>query len=361
MTAMDLKPDDRLGAAANFAGHRASRARLLAALPRLSGTTVAVRNRAYEMPACMLAGERILVWQDGGPFKVIGEMSCRMADTALAVAIDSLSHIEPRLEGFESFVPTETCTALVEHALSPLLSLLERLAGVPIECDGYKRGAVLESDGITVGFALFESSLRPLLRGWVRMTHDGWQALDFSRAVALDPRRHLAVPVRLSIEVGRCRLTASEVAQLCVGDALRPTDRIARDAPALHVHLVNSSGRLSYLARVSGNELVVENLVNAEVTVPPASLSDPTAPEGDGNDLLSDIECDVTFELGSMRLTVADVARLRAGLTMRLGVRLQEQPIRLLVNGRLVGRGELAAIGDELVVVITDTSRLPHV
>jgi tRNA U34 5-carboxymethylaminomethyl modifying enzyme MnmG/GidA len=41
--------------------------------------------------------------------------------------------------------------------------------------------------------------------------------------------------------------------------------------------------------------------------------------------------------------------------------RLQEQPVRILVNGRMLARGELAAVGDELVVVVTDTSRLPVV
>jgi type III secretion system YscQ/HrcQ family protein len=360
---MELKSIDRMGASDVASGQRPSRARLLAALPRLSSTTAALRNRAYETAPCMLTGDRILIWQDSGPLKVIGEMSCRMADTMLALAVDSLSHIEPRLEGFESFVPTETCTALVEHALSPLLSLLERLAGVPIECDGYKRGPPAEADGVSIGFALFESSLRPVLRGCVRMGHDAWQALDFSRAVTLDARRHLVVPIRLSIELGRCRLSASELAQLALGDALRPDQRIASDATGLPVTLVNSSGRLSYLARVSGNELTLENSVNADVTTSAATLADQDAAPSDAgsNDMLSDVECDLTFELGSMRLTVADIAKLRAGLTMRLGVRLQEQPIRLLVNGRLIARGELAAIGDELVVVVTDTSRLPHV
>jgi flagellar motor switch/type III secretory pathway protein FliN len=44
-----------------------------------------------------------------------------------------------------------------------------------------------------------------------------------------------------------------------------------------------------------------------------------------------------------------------------MGTRLQEQPVRILVNGRMLARGELAAVGDELVVVVTDTSRLPVV
>jgi flagellar motor switch/type III secretory pathway protein FliN len=33
----------------------------------------------------------------------------------------------------------------------------------------------------------------------------------------------------------------------------------------------------------------------------------------------------------------------------------------VLVNGKLLARGELAAVGDELVVVFTDTRRLPGV
>jgi type III secretion system YscQ/HrcQ family protein len=360
---MDLKPLDRLHA--DVAGQqRPSRARLLAALPRLSGTAITLRNRAYQTPPCMVTGDRILVWQDTGPINTIGELSCRLADSPLALAVDSLSHIEPRLEGFESFVPTETCTALVEHALSPILSILERLAGVPIECDEFRRGppANVSSEGVTICFSLLESSMQPILRGWIRTMPEAWHALDFSRATTLDTRRHLSVPVRLSIELGHCKLSARELGELQTGDALRPINRISRESPSLSVLLTNTSGRFSFTACVSGDELTLEKPVNADVNTGPVGFDDPTAnPESGGNDLLADIECDLTFELGSMRLTVADISRLRAGQTMRLGVRLQEQPVRLLVNGRLIGRGELAAVGDELVVVVTDTSRLPHI
>ena len=361
---MDLKPHERshldpLGL------QRPSRARLLAALPRLSGTTVALRNRAYQTSPCMVTGDRVLIWQDSGPVNTIGELSCRIADAPLALAADSLSRIEPRLEGFESFVPTDTCTALVEHALSPILSILERLAGVPVECDEFRRGPPDggSSEGISIGFVLLESSMQQVLRGWVRATPEIWHSMDFSRVTTLDTRRHLAVPARLSIELGRCRLSARELADLAPGDALRPINRLMRDASHLPVLLTNTSGRFALSASVSGDELILENPVNTDVSSSSTpNLDDPNASgEATGNDLLSDIECDVSFELGSMRLTVGDISRMRAGQTMRLGVRLQEQPVRLLVNGRLIGRGELAAVGDELVVVVTDTSRIPHV
>jgi type III secretion system YscQ/HrcQ family protein len=368
-----------------LAGHRASRARLLAALPRMNGTMIAVRNRAYQSAPCMVTGDRVLIWQDSGPIKTIGELSCRVGDAPLALAADSLSRIEPRLEGFESFVPTDTCTALVEHALSPILSVLERLAGVPVECDEFRRGpppggglvgslgGALSSsggathpsgsEGVTVGYVLYESSLQQVLRGWVRTTPEVWHSMDFSRLTTLEMRRHQSVPARLSIELGRCRLSARELDQLAPGDALRPANRIPRDSSSLSILLTNTSGRFALAASVCGDELILEKSVNTDVNTSAApSLDDPNAmSEAPGNDLLSDIECDLSFELGSMRLTVADIARMRAGQTMRLGVRLQEQPVRLLVNGRLIGRGELAAVGDELVVVVTDTSRLPHI
>ena len=85
------------------------------------------------------------------------------------------------------------------------------------------------------------------------------------------------------------------------------------------------------------------------------------APSGTSDELLNDIECELTFQLGALRMTVAEIAQLRVGQSLMPGVRLQDQPIRLLVNGRQIGRGELAAVGDELVVVVTETGGLPAV
>lgn len=354
---------------ADAAGARASRARLFAALPRLSGTAITLRNRAYRAAPTMLSDERILIWQDIGPACTIGEMNCRVGDWPLALAADNLARIEPRLEGFEAFVPTDTCAALVEHALSPVLTLLERLLGVPVECHEFRRGAPASapSGEVKVGFIVLESNLQPVLSGWVRTTPDAWHQMDFSRVLALPSARTQAVPVRLALLLGHCALTARELRELAVGDALRCNPRIQRHAGSLPVLLcaAGSSREAGFAlqARVSGEQLTLEHLVTASLDPQAeAHTSEPALEGGDGKppgDLLDDIPCDVTFELGSLRLSVADIGRLRAGQSMRLGVRLQEQPVRVLVNGRMLARGELAAVGDELVVVITDTSRLP--
>jgi hypothetical protein len=268
---MDLKPAERHGHDA-LLGQRPSRAKLFAALPRLSGSTVAVRNRLYQAPAFMVTGDMILIWQDVGAMTSIGELACRVGNAPLALSADSLSRLEPRLEGFESFVPTDTCTALVEHALTPILQLLERLSGIPVECDEFRRGPPTGegSDGVSVGFTLLESSSKLLLRGRVRTTPEAWQSMDFTRAMSMAPQRQFSVPVRLSIELGR--LAAREVALLAPGDALRPASRIYRDASSLPVLLTNISGRFSIAARVAGDELILETHVSNDIdTSPPPS------------------------------------------------------------------------------------------
>jgi type III secretion system YscQ/HrcQ family protein len=354
-----MNPTER-GTPVDAGQARASRARLFAALPRYSGTAIALRNKAYSVAPTLLTDERLLIWQDTGALRTIGELSCRMADWPLSISADNLAGIEPRLEGFETFVPTDTCAALVEHALSPVITLLERLAGVPVECDEFRRGSPPHAGGdeVAIGFVVLERNFQLLLRGWVRTTPDAWHQLDFSRAMAWPTRRTQGVPIRLSVQLGRCHLRVSELRSLAVGDALRPDTPVATHSDGLPVHLNAANGRLSLQARLRNNELTLEHRTMSSVDTDANSAAQDTLLATD--EVLNEVECEVTFELGSMRLTVADIGRMRAGQAMRLGVRLQEQPVRILVNGRLIARGELAAVGDELVVLVTDTSRLPH-
>lgn len=343
---------------------RVSRTRLFAALPRWSSTAIAVRNRAFASDPLMLSDDRILIWQDSGRVTASGELTCRVGQWGLAVAADSLWRLEPRLEALETFVPADTCSALVENALNPVLTVLEQLAGIPLEPGEFVRGQGIDADPseVTVGFVILERSLRLLLRGWVRTSPDIWQAMDFSRAQGIPVRRIGHVPVALSLRIGGCRLPLEDLKALEVGDALRlalPAASLDRSVP---VHLTDAGGRvgggLRINARVAGDELVLESSMD----IPPPYNSAPPAEPGpavDNIERLADIECDVAFEIATLRMTVAEVARLRNGQALRMGTRLQEQPVRILVNGRILARGELAAVGDELVVVVTDTSRLP--
>ncbi len=70
--------------------------------------------------------------------------------------------------------------------------------------------------------------------------------------------------------------------------------------------------------------------------------------------LLRDVAAPVVVELGRIRLNAAQVVRLKKGQVLRLA-RGPTDPVDLVVNGKLLGRGELVEVDGELGV------RLIHV
>jgi type III secretion protein Q len=353
--------ETKAGEAAQRTVAALSRLRLLAGVRRLRATEVEIVTRVLRCDPVILSDQRVFIWQSPGRVAPASELAGRWGSASIAIAADGLAQIEPRLDGFESFVPTETCAALVEHALHPVISILERAAGVPLEFNELHRGRreSLLDEPVEIGFVVYERDMKPMLRGYVRAPADCWRGLEFGRLQTLRPRRQGMVPIRLGVQIGALRLRAAQLARLVPGDALRVCKQ-ARGL-ALPVLLVDCQARPLLRATVHDNTLTLEEAMASANEFEGATTQEPTEPTRSGEDLLDEIECDVTFELGALRLPVSEVARLRAGQPIRLGVRLQDQPVRIMVNGRPVGRGEMAALGDEIVVVVTDTSRLPHV
>ena len=65
--------------------------------------------------------------------------------------------------------------------------------------------------------------------------------------------------------------------------------------------------------------------------------------------LLRDVSAPVVVELGRLRLNAAQVTRLRAGQIIRLP-RGPNDPVDLVVNGKLFARGELIEVDGALGV-----------
>ena len=83
----------------------------------------------------------------------------------------------------------------------------------------------------------------------------------------------------------------------------------------------------------------------------PDQASAPT--ESQGIDLLRDVELDVKIELGRSRMLVEDVLRLGDGSVVELD-KLAGDPVDVLVNNRLVARGEVLVLNDYFCVRIND-------
>ena len=83
---------------------------------------------------------------------------------------------------------------------------------------------------------------------------------------------------------------------------------------------------------------------------------DGAAPRADGGaDLgrLQNVPVELAVELGRTRMTIGDALALGIGSVVTVG-RLAGDPVDLLVNGRVIARGEVVAIEEELGLRITE-------
>jgi flagellar motor switch protein FliN/FliY len=72
-----------------------------------------------------------------------------------------------------------------------------------------------------------------------------------------------------------------------------------------------------------------------------------------GLDLLHDVEMEVSAELGRTRMNVRDLLSLSPGVVVELD-RAAGSPADLLVNGRLIARGEVVVIEENFGIRITE-------
>jgi len=76
-------------------------------------------------------------------------------------------------------------------------------------------------------------------------------------------------------------------------------------------------------------------------------------------DLLLNVSLQVTAELGKAKMNVRDILKLGTGSVVELD-RLAGGPVDLLVNDKLVARGEVVAIDDKFGVRITELIDRPE-
>lgn len=94
------------------------------------------------------------------------------------------------------------------------------------------------------------------------------------------------------------------------------------------------------------------------------SLSNgPLSSEQGSIDLLADVELNLTVELGRTSISVREVLQLGAGSIVELH-KLAGEPVDVLVNGKLIARGEVVVVEESFGVRLTEISnqaeRLGH-
>lgn len=70
-------------------------------------------------------------------------------------------------------------------------------------------------------------------------------------------------------------------------------------------------------------------------------------------DMLYDVHLDVKIELGRCEMMVEDILKLNDGSVVELE-KLAGDPVDIIVNGKLIAKGEILVLNDQFCVRITD-------
>lgn len=77
---------------------------------------------------------------------------------------------------------------------------------------------------------------------------------------------------------------------------------------------------------------------------------------GERLDLVEHVRIQMTVSIGTAELSVADLFALETGKVIPLDKQV-DSPVDLCVNGRVVGRGTLVAVGDQFGVCVTEIDK----
>ena len=102
---------------------------------------------------------------------------------------------------------------------------------------------------------------------------------------------------------------------------------------------------------------VTEEKAAAGATARPADFPplEQSAPTGSPNavDFILDIPLQLSVRIGSTRMLIRDLLQLGQGSVIELD-KLAGEPMEVLVNGKLVARGEAVVVNEKLGVRLTD-------
>jgi flagellar motor switch protein FliN/FliY len=77
------------------------------------------------------------------------------------------------------------------------------------------------------------------------------------------------------------------------------------------------------------------------------------SPQSRRLELLMDVPLDVSVELGRTRMSIQDLLNLSPGSVVELD-KVAGEPLDVLINDRLIARGEAVVVNDKFGVRITD-------
>ncbi|MGL5701165.1 MAG: YscQ/HrcQ family type III secretion apparatus protein [Kluyvera sp.] len=241
-------------------------------------------------------------------------------------------------------IDPQLLAGVAEWGLSPLLmasgAKLHSPSGEPTRCS-------ILNHYLAVIFAWQVDccSFRAVLFGWPA----SWFHSIVQKITARPRPVHLLPPASFSCYAGWCEVSVNEIRNICIGVGLRVNSfGHPRDGEFVAVLATGSAVRI----RIESGEYVkIEELVN--------DMESLLAESGDDIDASSSLSLHldtlpqkILVEVGQIDITLGALRTLREGDLLATEVRLTPE-VRLRLNGRVIGQGELIACGDNFVVRVT--------
>jgi type III secretion protein Q len=256
-------------------------------------------------------------------------------------------------------VPESLVVATLEATVAPSLARIEKAAGVQI---GLRRMGVAKPE------AFRDAPLNFTLNG----PNGGHIALVPSSQLALP---HLAAPpwtdgrslrIGLPLVVAELGVTIAEFDSLALGDVVVLDGMAAADTNQVQLAISPAGG---IIARIDGHRLTVERLGKSMSTsdAAPATRPAPAAAARPGAApaapaakapivpaaSVEELPLRIVFDFGDLELTLAELKALVPGQVIDLA-REPGSAVRMTVNGRRIGAGEIVEIDGRLGVRITE-------
>ncbi|WP_244919903.1 type III secretion system cytoplasmic ring protein SctQ [Rhizobium grahamii] len=152
------------------------------------------------------------------------------------------------------------------------------------------------------------------------------------------------LPIIVSGEMGSLRVPTALVRSARVGDALLPDV-----LPFSRGEISLSAGLLRSTAGLAGDQLILRGPFRPR-TGPveyPQMTKEPESRQQLSDSDLDDVEIMLVFECGRWPMPLGELRSAGEGHVFELG-RPIDGPVDILANGRLIGRGDIVRIGDEL-------------
>jgi len=326
------------------------------ALPRLPGANAVLHSRLarYRAPG---RGELpgFGSWQLtlGGPLEQDAEwrllpLTVDGAPCELRLAPALVAQLEARLSLTRPLAQLSGAVRalLLEWAALPCLAALEALLDACIRCEASPSEVPLD---YTLALRL-QLAERPEQGGSLRLSAPVAERLValLERQLPAQPATLAGLPLPVVLLAGWQRLSVAECRELQPGDVILLEDAQA-DACTLQL-----AGAWQALAdyRAPG-----ELCLRAGFTRQPFAQEHTHVSDFQPSSNLDQLPVTLHCRVGSLELTLAELQALGPGSVLRLP-RPDEALVELVVNGRLLGRGELVELGDGVGVRVTRVAEL---